>query len=208
MIKAVLFDVDGVLLDSLEANWKFCSDLLEKFGYPRLTKKEYAGAFHNTLKEVIQKFTKVADESEINKIWEAARRGEIIYDENLLGTPEGLEEVLESLSKNYVLGIVSSRTKSRIEKVEKLSHLLKYFKVAVCYEDTEVHKPNPDPLLFAANKLNLKPEECAYIGDMSTDIMAARAANMKIIVFSKDFYENTDAHTEIFTELPALIEKL
>lgn len=70
MIKAVLFDVDGVLINSLEANTKFLQDLLSKAGYRQPSQEEYKAVFHNTLKDAIRILTKSDSEAEIQKIWE------------------------------------------------------------------------------------------------------------------------------------------
>lgn len=205
MIKAIFFDIDGVLLDSLEANLKFFQDLMVKTNYRPPTREEFSSIFHLSMMDAIKALTKSNSEEEIKRIWEIGRGREVGYDLDLLKTPEGAEEVLETLNERYRLGIITSRIKESVYESPKLAKFEKYFKVAVSYQDTTNHKPHPEPLLFASQKLNVKPEECIYIGDAENDAEAARAAGMKVIIYSKDNFSQADAHTDSFIDLPKLI---
>lgn len=207
MIKTIIFDIDGVLLDSFEANFKFFCDLMVRFGYNGPTREQFPNLFHRPMKDVIEILTK-ANEKEIEKIWKAGRDKEISYPHELLSTSKDLEKVIEDLYKNYTLGIVTSRVRESIYSIPQLATLKQYFKVVVAFQDTENHKPHPEPLLLAAQKLGVKPRECVYIGDVENDIKAARAAGMKIIIYSKDQFSQADAYTSLFAKLPELILSL
>jgi len=180
-IKSIIFDVDGVLIDSLEGNHKFYTDLMKKFGYEFMKLEEFISHFHLTTKDVIRHSTKLTDEKEIEKIWLAGKNREVPYPEELLGIPKNLKNTIEALSKKYVLGVATSRTLTPFS-ITQLIDLEKYFKAEVIYGDTKNHKPHPEPLILAAQKLGLKPEECVYVGDSATDLMAARDAGMKCII--------------------------
>ena len=208
MIKAVIFDIDGVLLDSFEANLKFFQDLMIKTGYRPPTREEFSAVFHLNMMDAIKVLTKSNSEEEIKRIWEIGRSREVRYDVELLVMPEGAEDVVETLSKNYLLGIVTSRIKESVYESPKLAKLAKYFKVVVSYGDTTKHKPHPEPLLLTAQKLKVKPQECVYIGDVENDIKAARAAGMKIIIYSKNQFDQVDGWTSSFVKLPELISSL
>lgn len=208
MIKAIIFDIDGVLLDSFEANLKFFQDLMIKTGYRPPTREEFITIFHLSMMDAIKELTKSDSGEEIKRIWEIGRSREVEYDVDLLKVPEGIGEVLEKLSKNYLLGIVTSRIKESVYESPKLAKLEKYFKGEVSYQDTKNHKPHPEPLLFAAEKLKVKPKECVYIGDVENDIKAARAAGMRIIIYSKNNFPQADACTNLFINLPKLISFL
>ena len=130
------------------------------------------------------------------------------YSFDLLTKPKECEDVLIKLSKKYRLGIVTSRISDSVYESPLLEKLKVFFEVVVSFEDTDNHKPHPDPLLRAAEKLGLKPEECVYIGDMASDIKAANAAKMKVILYSKDIIEGANAKTNKFSDLPELVEKL
>lgn len=208
MIRAVIFDIDGVLLDSFEANLKFFQNLMIKAGYPPPTREEYLPLFHLSMMDAIRILTKSVSEEEISKIWALGRDREVRYDVGLLATPDGAAETVEKLSKNYLLGIVTSRIKESVYESPRLADLKKYFKVAVSYQDTVNHKPDPEPLLLAAQKLQVAPRECVYIGDVDSDMQAARAAEMKVIIYSKDQFDQADAWTSSFVKLPDLILSL
>lgn len=205
MIKAIIFDIDGVLLDSFEANLKFFQDLMNNTGYRPPTREEFPAIFHLSMMDAIKTLTKSNSEEEIKRIWEMGRSREVGYDLGLLAMPEGAEKVVEVLSKNYQLGIVTSRIKESVYESPKLAKLKKYFKVTVSYEDTTNHKPHPEPLLLAAQKLGVESEECIYIGDVENDIKAARTAGMKVIIYSKNNFPQADICTTSFIELPELI---
>lgn len=208
MIKAVIFDIDGVLLDSFEANLKFFQDLMERFGHRAPTREEFPEIFHLTLWDTIKFVTKLVSKEEIRKIWEAGRSREVAYHIELLVMPEAAESVITILSKNYRLGIVTSRVSEAIYEAPQLARLKKYFSATVSYQDTVNHKPHPEPLLLAAQKLGVKPEESVYIGDVRNDITAAKAAGMKVIIYSKNQFDDADACTPSFRALPGLVMSL
>jgi pyrophosphatase PpaX len=195
MIKGVLFDVDGVLLDSLDTNLYFFQKFLEVFGYKPPTKEEYKKVHHVGMFEAIRALTYLEDEEEIYKIWMFAKT----FDDGgpPAKMPDGASEVLRLLSEKYKLGIVTSRVQNTVFEGLEFLKLKNLFKIVVAYEDTEKHKPDPEPVLLAIQKLKLLPEECVYIGDAETDMQAGKAAGTKTIFYTPG----------LFPKLPGLIEK-
>ena len=208
MIKAVIFDVDGVLLDSFEANLKFYQNLMKKAGYQQPTRKKFPKIFHLSLHDAIKALTKSKSDKEIKRIWEMGRSREVEYPLNLLTMPESSADIIKKLSKKYFLGIVTSRVRSSTYEAPALSKLKKYFQVTVSYEDTTNHKPHPEPLLLACQKLKVSPANAVYIGDVESDIVAGKAAGMKVIIYSRDKFDSADMCTSAFTELPSLVQSL
>lgn len=208
MIKAVLFDVDGVLIDSFDANLKFLRDLFIKAGYKPIAKNTYLSMFHMSMMEVISVWTGSKDEGEIKRIWQMGKDRVVPYPNNLLTSPEGYEQVIRKLHKKYSLGIVTSRIHNGIFTIPQLKQYKDYFQVAISFEDTEKHKPDPEPLFLAAKKLNIDPGEIIYIGDALSDVQAAKSAHMKVIAYSKKNIPGADINTSNFNKIPDLVDQL
>jgi len=208
MIKAVIFDIDGVLLDSFEANLKFYQDLMVKAGYRPPTRGEFPSLFHLSMMDSIKAITGSTSNKEIERIWEMGKSRKVKYPIELLKMPERAESVIETLSKDYILGIVTNRIKEGVYEVPELAKLEKYFKSVVSYQDTINHKPHPEPLLVAAQRLNISPSEAVYIGDVENDIIAGKAAGMKVIIYSQNQFAAADACISEFIKLPEKIRSL
>ena len=208
MTKAIIFDVDGVLLDSFEASLKFFQNLIAHTGHRPPTREEYSQMFHLNMRLVIQKFTGLSTEQELGDVCALRTKGLVPYPVELLAYPEKLEEIIAELSGKYLLGIVTSRLRDSIFEAPRLAALKKYFSAVVAYEDTEKQKPDPAPLLLAAQQLTVKPGEAVYVGDLPSDLQAAHNAGMKALIYSPQALAGADACTSSFDELPALINNL
>lgn len=208
MTKAVIFDMDGVLLDSFEANLDFFQRLFVRAGYPAITREQYLKeGFHRSMVDVIKNHIGEVSDEEVERIMDLRRNREVTHDVSLLKFPAGLDEVVKKLSKKYRLAIATSRVREGVFRSPRIEVLKEYFSATVAYEDTENHKPHPDPLILAAQKLNLKPEECVYVGDAQTDLDASRAAGMKCVIYSR-VLDGADACTLDFDKLPEIITGL
>lgn len=208
MIKAILFDVDGVLIDSFDANLVFYQNLLSKAGYPPPTAAQFWKIFHASMADCIKRFTKQSSDAEVQRIWEMGNKRIVAYPNHLLKLQKGVKEVVQKLYKKYPLGIVTSRVRNGVFEFSDLSALQQYFSTTVAYEDTKNHKPDPEPLLLAAKNLLIKPSEAVYIGDLENDVQAAKAAGMKVIIYSTQQFPSAHNFTSSFNEIPALIESL
>ena len=207
MIKAVIFDIDGVLIESFEANLKFYQNLMSLAGFEgRPTRKEFKNLFHVSLWDVVKEVTGITSEEELRKIWEMGRT-KAYYPLELLKMPDGAEEAIQILYKDYQLALVSSRVKKGIEDFFEFSRMEEYFEIAIAYEDTDNHKPHPDPLFLAITKLGLTTKEAVYVGDASTDVEAANRAGMKIISYGEKKLKGSDVHTDTFRSIPSLVSR-
>ena len=208
MIKAVLFDVDGVLLDSFEANLKFYQNLLAWAGYSGPTRAEFTALFHLPMWDGITILTPSATDEERKHIWEAGKIKLVPYPLELLKIPAGAEETVKTLASIYRLGIVTSRVQESVYSIPDLAKLRPYFQVVIAYQDTQRHKPDPEPLLLAAKRLATAPAEAVYIGDVESDMHAAHAAGMQGLLYAKHTVSAADACTFSFAKLPKLIQSL
>ena len=91
----------------------------------------------------------------------------------------GMEDVLERLHvEGRRLGVVTAKRRATAELAFAAVPLGHLFDTIVGGDETERHKPDPEPLLLAAKRLGVSPQDCAYVGDSPFDIRAAKAAHM------------------------------
>lgn len=172
--KCIIFDLDGTMLDTEEMNiiplQKLIKEELDKdIEYDDLLKyRAYAGKKTLNLlgfKDIEKSYAKWV--KSVNEYKDGAK----LYD--------GFHEVIKSLDKNGILcGISSSKMKAQYEIDFFKTGLQGYMKSVVLAEDTENHKPHPEPLLKAAELLDINPKDSLYIGDTIADYKAAKSAGM------------------------------
>lgn len=207
MIKAIIFDVDGVLVDSREANIYLFQKLLKKAGYPPASREEILSCFHLPLWQSLEKLTGSKDQTEIKRVWDMYTDASL-RQSSLFIFPEKLEQILENLHKTYRLAIVTGRTRFGMENVFSVKDIRRLFEVIVTFDDYKNPKPHPEPLLVALKSLALSADEAIYVGDSETDIEATRAAGMKSIFLSNRAHPDATVVIAEFDELIRAIEKI
>lgn len=205
MLKAVIFDIDGVLIDSLDANLAFFNEVFEQAGYKKITKNQYKKAFHLAIPGVIRLFVKNG-EKEFQRIENIAYKTN--YPIKKLKVTKNSVETVKKIAKKYKMALVTSRIEKGVENYFKVSKTKKYFKIVVHLGHYKNPKPHPEPLLLAAKRLNVKPEESVYVGDTQSDIQSAKSAGMKMILYSKKKLKGADHRVDNFKKLLPVIEKL
>jgi HAD superfamily hydrolase (TIGR01509 family) len=181
MVSAVVFDLDGVLLDSEQVWDEIREQLVE----------ERDGDWHDGAHTEMMGMSSVEwsrymhDElgvseppEEISN--EVVRRLAEVYRERL-PLIDGAVEAVERLAGRWPLGLASSSNRELIDLVLELSGLARFFRVTVSSEEVPRGKPAPDVYLEAARGLGLPPENCAAVEDSRNGIRAAKAAGMRVI---------------------------
>ena len=178
-IKAIIFDMDGVIFDTEMIYLKVWSEVFEKYGY-KMTKEIYASVLGTGRENVKKVFLNCfGDNLPIDDMY-------IEKDENLAteiekGVPLklGVYEILEYLKENnFKIALATSAISERAFKQLNQANIEGFFDVIVCRDDVIKTKPNPEIFLKAANKLGVSPEECVVIEDSSAGIEAAVNAGM------------------------------
>lgn len=206
MLKAVIFDIDGVLLDSFEDNLRYYQGFLASQGFAKPTNQQFKKAFFLTSYDVIKMFTKIKDKKQLQSLWLKSKKFPYITNHSKM--PPYETTVIKWLAKKVSLALVSSRIKSSVERYVKFSKTKQHFKVRVSYEDFKHPKPNPESLRTALRKLKLKPSEAVYVGDALVDVKAAHAAGMKVILFGADKIPGADFYAKNFLEIKNIIKSL
>lgn len=185
MIKGILFDLDGVLINSGEFHYQAWKIFYKKFNHT-LTEEEFKKGFGKKNKDILEEFFKKPLSEEL--IEKYSNEKEEIFRKLAKGKIKcisGAEDLVKRLKEdNYLLGLVSSTPRINIDFVLKEIKLDKCFNTIISAEDVREGKPNPECYLKAAAELKLKPKECIVIEDSLAGIKAALAANMKCIAIT------------------------
>jgi len=181
MIKAVLFDFDGVIVSSEEIHRLTFIELLSKEVSQSRWYSEFAGTGSRKIfKKLLDEDGKEADMDELVE----KRRG--MFNEHVdAGEAKeisGLSDFLYFLrEKNIKIAIVSGGHRGYIEKLIDMLGIADYFDYIVTADDVPYRKPDPKPFLMAAEFLGIPPEDCLVIEDSYSGCQAARSAGMKLI---------------------------
>lgn len=206
MIRTILFDVDGVLVNSFEANFKFYYDFFRSFGYEGFTRDWYIENQHLTFMDVIRKIARV-DDAKAQRIWDAGYNKKVLYTVDLITLMPGVRETIPTVANRYSLGIVTNKTKTgKMFEIKGMDELKGYFKTIVYSEDVQKPKPDPAGIRLALQRLDSSPEEAVYVGDMPSDMKAAKDAGVRFIAFRNERMENAKIWTPDFSNIPHLIE--
>lgn len=170
--RAILYDIDGTLLDTYEMNTASLSSVLVEAGYAAPSdddlKRYYTMPGMDTLLEL-----NVDDPEALYARWvERANTYTSIPFEEI----ESLFEVAQHLGLKQ--GVVSSKMRKQYGIDVVARGWDRYFEVSILKDDTQHHKPHPEPLLKACTNLGLNPSEVVYVGDALNDYLACQAAGM------------------------------
>ena len=188
MTEAVIFDLDGVLLDS-EQVWNQAKEQLvrERGGRwrdeaPRdmmgMSSPEWSAYLRDELGVEL-------DPQAISD--EVVRRLERIYRDEL-PLLDGAVEAVERLAGHWPLGLASSSNREIIDLFLELSGLAPTFAVTISSEEVERGKPAPDVYLEAARRLEAEPSRCVAIEDSENGIRAAHTAGMRVLALPNPHY--------------------
>lgn len=213
MIKTIFWDNDGVLVDSEQWFYAASKEVLEKEGIV-LTEKMFIDISliqgGSTLSLLLNKgYSK----EEISRLRDIRNKR---YDEMLLNndiTVKHGKEVLEELSENYRMVIVTGSCRNHFDTQHKKTGYTKYFEKIFAAGDYERQKPFPDSYLVALSDLSLNPEEVIVIEDSPRGIEAAKSAGLKVIAIKRGFakhfdHSNADFVVNSLNLIPSIIEKI
>ena len=183
MIKAVIFDLDGLLLDSEIVAFKVYQELGKRFNF-ELSLPDF---MENFCGQQLRRNVAYCNErfqlpwSFEEAVEEVLRIEKRLLDEGVDVMP-GARELLDFLKKNnYKTAVASSSARERSMKLLENHGLVEYFDDFVFGPEVERGKPNPDIFLKAAEKVRVAPENCLVLEDSQAGIQAAYSANMRVI---------------------------
>ena len=184
MIKAVIFDMDGVIIDSEPVHLKLEQELFKELGL-NIGEEEhitFVGSTSHYMWDNVR--TKFNLSNTLEELVNKDRNKYLDYlnsSENLKPI-QGIPELIKNLyKKDLSLAVASSSPINIIQIVVNNLKIDKYFKEIVSGDFVEKSKPNPDIFLYAAKNLGVDPKECVVIEDSSNGLKAAKNAGMKCV---------------------------
>ncbi len=177
-VRAVLFDLDGTLLDTIElivASYRHTArtclgrdmdeaDILARLGEPLVV----------TMRDL--------SAGRVDELIAVYRQFNLAEHDRLVKLVPGVPDTLQALrNRGLRLAVVSSKIRHTVEKGLNLFRLATFFDVVIGLEDCPAHKPDPGPLLEALHRLGVEPASAVMVGDSLADILAARAAGVRSV---------------------------
>ena len=179
-VKGLIFDCDGVLLNSRLANVSFYNHLRVKAGLPHLSPAEEEFVHMSTYEQALDYILEGSDRSRVSGYLEEMESSFDYY--NLLKVEEGLVPMLGWLAdRNFMMGICTNRL-SPLDTFLARFGLDGYFNPMQTASNS-TPKPSPDGLFQVVSDWRVEPHEVAYIGDSKVDEQAAEAAGMPFWAF-------------------------
>lgn len=208
MFKTFIFDVDGTILDTEQAAINALQAVLSEKG-KEYDKDDLKFAFGIPGVESLKRLG-VENPEEVQVEWADRMISDYSNDMQMF---DGIEEVLHKLAKKTVrMGIVTSKTREEyIDQFQEYNiHLL--FEQAITADDTEKHKPEPEPLLACLKRLSTDPRDAVYIGDTLYDMQSAQRAGVKFALaawgaHSLEEFNQADYRLEKPKDILKLLEK-
>jgi beta-phosphoglucomutase len=180
--RAVIWDVDGTLVDTAELHFQAWAALCREIGEP-FSRADFTATFGLRNPEIIRQLfgTRYGDR-EIDKLGQrkeelyraAARRGVRLLP--------GVQRLLEGLHEaGYKQAVGSSAPRANLDLILRLTDTQRFFEAVVSQEDTQRGKPDPQVFLTAAAKLGVEPGRCVVMEDAVAGVQAAKAGGMRCI---------------------------
>lgn len=205
MLEAVIFDMDGVIIDSEPFYLDIGMELYKRLNI-NITEEEhnsYTGVSNTNMWADIK--NKYGLRETVNELVEIQNNANIKYlEKNLKMLIPGVVEILESLRENRIkVALASSSSMEIIRMVLEKFKIIEYFQAIESGENLEKSKPAPDIFLNAAKMLKVEPECCTVIEDSHNGVTAAKSAGMKCIGFKNlnSGNQNLEAADLIVTSL-------
>jgi beta-phosphoglucomutase len=209
LLKAVIFDMDGVIVDSEPRHERAFLEVVRAIGYGDnhgLRFADYVGRADRELwLDFVAKHQPPQALTELlamkrERVLEILRREQPLF--------EGLPALVEKLAARCPLGLASGSERAIVEGVLALENLRRFFAATVSGSDIKRGKPDPEIFLRAAELLKVAPQDCWAIEDSKPGVAAALAAGMKVIAITNTHPAEELRHATCVVSTYAEIENL
>jgi HAD superfamily hydrolase (TIGR01509 family) len=201
-LKAILFDLDGVLINSFESWYQAFSAMLRAYGKEETSREVFKElCWGPGLDHTLNTF-------DLSK---EAGRYCVKEQMNLVGLIElfpGVQEVLSCVKSDYKLktGLVTNTPRKNVHRTLGYFHLANHFDVIISGDDVKKGKPDAEMVFEACAQLNVKPEEVLLVGDTGVDFQAGKSAGCTVIAVGTE--SAGDLHIENLYDLLPILDIL
>jgi HAD superfamily hydrolase (TIGR01509 family) len=194
MIKAIIFDLDGVLLDSVGRDIAITVRAFNKFGYSiTQSDEQYIIGWHPA--DRISFFAKrfnIPEEEQRLIVADEKRLYRELWDATSKLLPE-VKETLEAIkNKGLKLALATTSTSDSVSKFMQKFRLQGYFKLILTREDASMRKPNPEIYIKARTELGYNTDEIIVVEDTEIGVTAAKSAGLKCVAVPNQYTKNQD----------------
>jgi 16S rRNA pseudouridine516 synthase len=195
--EAVIFDLDGTLIDSMGMWGEIDIEYLERFGIevPENLQRDLEGLRFTEVAEYFRDRFGIKDSvEEIGKTW--IDMAEYKYRHDIPLKP-GVREFIRQMADNGIrMAIASSNHKRLIEEILRIHGISEYFDVITTCDDVTANKPEPDVYLYTAEKLGTSPSSCLVFEDIPIGIRSGKRAGMTVAAVYDTYSENVREQKE------------
>lgn len=192
---AILFDMDGVLVDSLDSWWKALNSALKRFKHKEITREEFITTYWgHDLKDNLKRL-------QLNP--EVASFCNVTYGNHIdyIRIYPDTKETLEQLS-SYTKAIITNTPSDCARQILKKFSIEKYFQEIITSDDVTKAKPDPEIVFNACARLGVDAKKVILVGDTESDVKAGRAAGCTVIGLNVP----ADIVIQRLVELPGLLQ--
>lgn len=183
MKKAIIFDMDGLMIDSERVTYNEYVKKLQTLGYDDFTEEIYKQCLGKNKEGICQVFfDQYGDDFPMIEVWDDVHDW---IDESLrkyVPKKKGLDKLLKYLKENnYMTIVATSSSRARVNEILKNAQIIDYFDDSICGDEVSKGKPNPEIFLTACQKLGVKPSEALVLEDSEAGIRASYDGNIDVI---------------------------
>jgi HAD superfamily hydrolase (TIGR01509 family) len=184
-IQAIIFDMDGVIVDSESRHERAFLEVVREIGYAEkfdLRIADYIGRSDQAL--WVDFVAKHKPPQPLTELLAMKRERMVAIIQRERPVFDGLPDLIEKLSARYALGLASGSERAVVEEVLRLENLGRFFQAVVSGSEIQRGKPAPDIFLRAAELLHVEPQRCCVVEDSKPGVAAGLAAGMEVIAIT------------------------
>ena len=211
-LPAILFDLDGTLIDTIELILSSARHAFEEWPV-RPTDDEWVRGIGTPLVQQLRAYA--ANDDEVALLLARYRRYQNEHHDRLTRCYDDVPDVIAALAdRGHQMAVVTSKASPIAHQSLAFVGLDHFFPVVVGYDDTARHKPDPEPVRVALSRLGVSPDDAVFVGDSPHDILAGNRADVMTIAalwgpFDRETLADArpDHFIECMAELPGVLNR-